>query len=128
MNVARSLAIHFVHAGVPGVVAFITYRLLRFPKEISVGSANVPDVRLRMGTSDLRVFREIEKGEYAFGLPFRPKMIVDVGANIGITSIFFATRYPEAKVIAIEAEKSNFDILERNARAYPSIVPVHAAL
>ena len=128
MSIARAIAVHYLHAGIPGVVSFMTYRLLGFPKEISVGSASVPDVRLRLGTSDLKVFREIEKGEYAFGLPFSPKVIADAGANIGITSILFATRFPEAKVIAIEAEKSNFDILERNVRAYPSIVPVHAAL
>jgi FkbM family methyltransferase len=67
-------------------------------------------------------------GEYGFDLPFAPKTIVDAGANIGMASIFFARRYPGAKIIAIEPEASNFSLLMRNVRAYSAIVPIHAAL
>ena len=45
-----------------------------------------------------------------------------------MASIYFTHRYPEAKVVAIEAEASNFAALARNVRPYPAIVPVHAAL
>jgi FkbM family methyltransferase len=68
------------------------------------------------------------RGGYGFELPFSPKTIVDAGANIGMASIYFTHRYPEAKVIAIEAEASNFAVLARNVRPYPAIIPVHAAL
>jgi FkbM family methyltransferase len=68
------------------------------------------------------------RGEYAFDLPFSPKSIVDAGANIGMASIYFAQRFPNAKVIAIEAEALNFAALVRNVRPYPSIIPIHAAL
>lgn len=67
-------------------------------------------------------------GEYAFDLPFSPKTIVDAGANIGMASIYFTHRYPGAKIIAIEAEASNFEVLVRNVLPYPAITPVHAAL
>ncbi len=50
-----------------------------------------------------------------------PETIVDAGANIGVTSIYFANRYPGAKIFAVEAEASNFAMLVKNTQAYPSI-------
>jgi FkbM family methyltransferase len=61
-------------------------------------------------------------------LPFTPEVIVDAGANIGMASIFFANRFPAAKIFAIEAEASNFELLTRNVRPYPKITPIHTAL
>ena len=37
-------------------------------------------------------------------------------------------RFEKPRAIAIEPEPSNFAVLVRNTRPYPSIVPVHAAL
>ena len=45
-----------------------------------------------------------------------------------MASIYFAQRYPDAKIIAVEAEASNFSVLVRNVQPYPAIIPVHAAL
>jgi FkbM family methyltransferase len=45
-----------------------------------------------------------------------------------MASIFYANRYPAARVVAVEAEASNYAALVTNARAYPNIVPIHAAL
>jgi FkbM family methyltransferase len=67
-------------------------------------------------------------GEYAFDLPFHPQTIVDAGANIGMASIYFAHRYPGARIVAIEAEDSNFAMLNKNVRPYGAVLPVHAAL
>jgi len=43
-------------------------------------------------------------------------------------SIYFTHRYPEAKIIAIEPEASNFAVLLKNVQPYPKIIPIHAAL
>jgi FkbM family methyltransferase len=116
--------------GLRGVLGKCSYRLFGRPREIA---AQLPSIRslvhLRLRTTDQNVYSDILlRGEYAFELPFSPKTIVDVGANIGIASIYFANKYKEAKIIAIEAESSNFDLLARNVRPYPAITPVHAAL
>lgn len=46
----------------------------------------------------------------------RTPLIVDGGANIGASPVFFAGAFPEARVIAIEPEDSNFELLTKNAR------------
>lgn len=85
-------------------------------------------VLLRPGTTDQDVYDEIfiEK-EYDIDLG-SPKFIIDAGAHIGLASVYFACRYPDAIIIAIEPEPSNFAILQLNARRHPNIRPVHAGL
>jgi FkbM family methyltransferase len=66
--------------------------------------------------------------EYDFSEETQPKTIVDAGANIGLASIYFANKYPHAKIIAIEPEQSNFELLKDNIAPYPNIIPIQAAL
>ena len=79
---------------------------------------------LRPGTSDLPTWVEIASLEdYAIvvrllrqcsGLPVRT--IVDAGANIGLTSLYFAQAFPECRILAVEPDPDNFEILVRNVR------------
>ena len=130
MSIRDGLIGYYNIFGLRGVLAISTYCLVGWPKEII---ANHPGIRspvhIRLRTSDESTFAEILLREgYAFDLPFSPKTIVDGGANIGMASIYFTHRYPEAKIIAVEAEASNYAVLVRNVRPYPAIAPVHAAL
>ena len=75
---------------------------------------------LRHNTSDFHVFTEVFiKNDYAiltqqyFG-DEQPHFIIDVGANIGCATLYLRKFFPEAKYIAVEASKSNFEALERN--------------
>ncbi len=84
---------------------------------------------LRFGTSDLEIYDQIfNKMEYDFDLKNPPKFIVDAGANVGLSTIFFASKYKDAKIIAIEPEKSNFFQLRRNTASYRNVHCIHAAL
>lgn len=56
------------------------------------------------------------------------KFIIDAGANIGISSIYFHEKYPDAHVFAIEPEAENFSLLKKNSSNYPRIIPFHGAL
>lgn len=66
--------------------------------------------------------------EFPMSLPAEPGIVIDAGANIGMSAIWFAHRYPGAKVIAVEPEPENFEQLQRNTAPYPAIVPVQAAV
>ncbi|MFC1559021.1 FkbM family methyltransferase [Gemmatimonadota bacterium] len=84
---------------------------------------------IRPGTSDLRVaFSSLVHGEYNDIELDDAAVIIDAGANIGTSAIAFSKRYPNAMIIAIEPETSNFTLLEENARLWSNIWPVKAAL
>jgi FkbM family methyltransferase len=84
---------------------------------------------LRDGTSDEDVVHEVFiRNEYCLQLPRSPRIIVDAGANIGCSAIFFTHEYPRARILAVEPEASNYSILRENIRPYPNIRAIHAAL
>lgn len=59
---------------------------------------------------------------------YHPRLIVDAGANIGLSSIGLARRYPRATILALEVESSNFELLTRNSAPYPNIRPLRLGL
>jgi FkbM family methyltransferase len=54
--------------------------------------------------------------------------IIDAGANVGYTAIWFAERYPSSQIIAVEPDMENFEILCRNVAHESRITPVRAAI
>lgn len=86
-------------------------------------------VLVRLGTSDIEVFNSTFRSEeYGIELPSLPDVIVDAGAYTGLSAVYFALRYPDAKVIALEPSDANFEVLERNVRGFKNVLPVRAAL
>jgi FkbM family methyltransferase len=84
---------------------------------------------VRQNTSDMAVYKEvIENKQYDFTTLQAPKVIVDAGGNIGLTAVYFARKYPNAKIITIEPEESNFAMLKKNTENYPNIIAINAAL
>lgn len=58
-----------------------------------------------------------------------PELILDCGANVGYTSVFFLNKYPDAQVIAVEPESGNFELLKRNLSAYGNrVTALNAAI
>jgi FkbM family methyltransferase len=50
-----------------------------------------------------------------------PPVIVDVGANVGFAALYFAGKYPDATIHAIEASPRNYARLVQNTREHPQI-------
>jgi FkbM family methyltransferase len=113
-----------------GVFLGAKARLLGRKIQVAVEIAGVRHpVHLRVRTADVSLCQQILlDAQYDSTLAVRPQVIVDAGANIGLASIFYANRYPEAKIIAIEPEPSNYEMLRKNLAPYPNVVPVQAAL
>lgn len=87
------------------------------------------DFYMRGNSVDFHVFNSIfGKGEYDFEIDFEPEYIIDAGAFTGISALYFRRRYPGAKIIAIEPERSNFDLLVRNTAPYKNIYPVRGGV
>jgi FkbM family methyltransferase len=129
-RVLEGLRMYHQPLGIRGAMAFSSYRLFGRPVQFTVTPPGIRNpVHLRMRTTDVSIYNEVLLGgQYAFDLPFSPKTIVDAGANIGMASIYFANKYPAAKIVAVEPEASNFSVLVQNVERYPNILPMQAAL
>jgi FkbM family methyltransferase len=87
-------------------------------------------MRLRSNTSDVKVFEEVFLHKtYDLKLDIKPKFILDCGANIGLSSIFLKSRFPDSFIVAVEPEVSNYMLAEHNlSYYYPSIECIKAAI
>ncbi|QEC67082.1 FkbM family methyltransferase [Panacibacter ginsenosidivorans] len=84
---------------------------------------------LRKNTSDAAVFDQVFlHGDYNINFSFVPTVIVDAGANIGLFTIVMKNRFPEAKVICVEPDKDNYEILKKNVSGYKNVELMHAGL
>jgi FkbM family methyltransferase len=54
-------------------------------------------------------------------------LIVDAGANIGASAIYFLANLPNALVVAVEPDAGNFDLLSKNVAGL-NVKPFHAAI
>lgn len=130
MNVLYGLKNYYSLFGLKGLLFALESRA--FGKTIRI-AVRVPELRhplhFRLRNSDVTLLRSIFlEGEYDWSFLKRPRVIVDAGANIGFTSVLFANRYPEARIIAIEPESSNCELLRKNSADYPQIEVIQAAL
>lgn len=74
----------------------------------------------RPGTSDEMVFWQVFIDlQYAPHAPIEaPRFILDCGANVGYTASYFLTRFPAARVFAVEPDPGNAAMLRRNLTPY----------
>lgn len=72
---------------------------------------------------------EIFKDEvYRFEAPTSQPHIIDAGANIGLSVLYFKTLYPDATVVAYEPDAAIFALLEENTRSLPGVEVRQAAV
>ena len=65
--------------------------------------------------ADLFIYSEVFEHEY-YDLPLDrpPATILDIGANIGLTAIYFARAFPDARIACVEPVDDNLRLLRRN--------------
>ncbi|HMU59985.1 MAG TPA: FkbM family methyltransferase [Chitinophagaceae bacterium] len=54
---------------------------------------------------------------YKVSLPDNP-YIIDCGANIGLSVLYFKNIFPDAEILAFEPDERNFSLLEKNIRSF----------
>jgi FkbM family methyltransferase len=80
----------------------------------------------RSGTSDsLAIHHVLADREYSpIAQSASAKFIVDCGANIGCASRFFLKEFPEARVVAVESDKGNYEMCLKNLTGFGDRVQV----
>ncbi len=87
-------------------------------------------IRLR-GSSDLAVFHQIfDFDEYAcLQTLAQPNVVMDLGANVGYSSVYFLNIFPQVRILAVEPDKDNIVQCRRNLEPYASRVQIlHGAV
>jgi FkbM family methyltransferase len=138
MNHVRALIHSYVRPSYGQLRRWILSRLeVRAPREApttrdqirTVSIDGIPHpIKLRAATSDARAMADCLLGmQYDIDPGFEPKTLLDLGGNIGCSAIYFANRWPDARIVVVEPFPSTFELLKENTRFYPNIQPVHAA-
>jgi FkbM family methyltransferase len=113
-----------------GATPFIPGRLLRLLPGVNREGPDPGAIRLRPGSTDVQVFKAMFLGldydprwtdagptilniyDRLLGMGMRP-LIIDCGANVGFSSLYFSLRFPEAAIVCLEPEKGNFEELSK---------------
>ena len=98
--------------------------------EFKLPQLNHP-VWIRPGTTDANeVVHTVVREAYGSLLPEGPvRLIVDAGANIGDTTVWYLNKFPDATVVALEPDVENHALLVRNCNPYGTrAIPLNAAL
>lgn len=130
IKIIKTIKFYLRTVGTRGLIFAIKGKITKTSTLLQI---KMPDIKfplfLRVPSSDVPTLRQIFiRQEYDFDTKRTPRIIVDAGANIGLTSIYFSNKFPDAKIIAIEPEESNLEILRRNIAPYENIISVHGAL
>lgn len=103
------------------------------------------DIWCRGGQTDLASFRQtMRESHYRIGVPYfeaqlqdryrallaqgvKP-VIVDAGANVGASCLWFIEQYPDAAIVAVEPDPGNASILRRNMAPLDQVTVLEAAI
>ncbi len=116
--------------------------------KVNFGENQSLSIRYRTGTKDLHTIRENfisqpyclskctwmprhrvveEEYESIIAAGLRP-LIIDAGANLGASALYFSLRYPQARIFAIEPEVETFQLLQYNTKRATQIECIHGAV
>jgi len=91
------------------------------PVQVQLDFPPIMPFSYRPGTTDLLVLEQVFLDREYDVEPIAPESIeyiVDLGSNIGVTAIFWAQRYPKARMALVEPDPDNFALLQRNTAAF----------
>jgi FkbM family methyltransferase len=116
----------------------VAYNSRIFRRRLGLSGVRPVTARLRAGNaslpfrfcsaSDFTVLQEVfRERQYELPAALAPRTILDLGANTGLSSLFFRACFPAATIYAIEAHPATFALLEHNAGLWPGVHPIHLA-
>ncbi len=113
-----------------GLAGLIAYLKLKSGNTVAIRLPGLEGhVTLRKDTSDAALFKAMfAHEEYGFECPHSVTNIIDAGANIGLSTAYFASRFPDAHIVAVEAEKGNYRMLCQNTQQFPNVDALNAGI
>ncbi|MGE0665697.1 MAG: FkbM family methyltransferase [Sphingomonadales bacterium] len=130
---SRNRLLAAAQLGLQNPVSAASYVVNRARKSRSQQFFQIGDIGLwvRAHSPDLNVVRACLLGEFDEAMALtRPdaRFIVDAGGYIGLVSILFARRFPDARIICLEPSSENYAIAHRNCAPFPNVTVLNCAL
>jgi FkbM family methyltransferase len=121
------------------------YTKMLFSDIYTVNVRGIGPIHIRKKSSDILVLRQVfrtrqyELGHYPqtgrINKRYRQildqgkvPLIIDAGANNGCSALWFATKFPNSKVVAIEPDHENFQMCRINTEEKSNITVIEAAI
>lgn len=92
---------------------YISFNFLYQKKSFSICISSLEDIET---LNELFVI-----GVYQLSVDLNPNTIVDLGSNIGLSAIYFALKYEDSKIFALEPNPDIFKQLKINTRKFSNI-------
>ncbi|GHT54336.1 hypothetical protein AGMMS49982_18870 [Bacteroidia bacterium] len=65
---------------------------------------------------------------YPVDYGFQPDVILDCGANVGFATVFFKNQFPNAKIVCVEPDSGNYEMLCKNTQNFKDVILYKAGL
>lgn len=98
-------------------------------------------LRLRRNSTDMRTFAQIffyahyrthhmarHAEIVAYYESCAKPLVLDLGANIGLSTLYFAKNWPKATIVGIEPDEGNYTLFCQNIAGHEHIVPIRGAI
>jgi FkbM family methyltransferase len=98
-------------------ISWFKEKLLKHQDDVNVKQIEFKHFKLfyKRPYEVLHTYKEIFENEiYRFASDSNIPVIIDCGANIGLSVIYFKLLYPDSTVIAFEPDNNNFELLKKN--------------
>jgi FkbM family methyltransferase len=120
------------------VVLGATYLAMPIKRRVGWLDRLVVGVRVRMGqtvrtvrvstAAEMLVLKEVLVERLYDVDMAEPSVVVDLGANVGVASLHFLGRWPDARIVAVEPDPTTVRKLRSNVASEPGVVVVQAAI
>lgn len=125
MNVPL-IVLHFIrswHAvGFIAALKLAACNILRADVLVGVGPKKSQRLFVRGNAADYHAFYTVfVRNDYPCVSDYQPDLILDLGANVGYSAVFFKLRYPSCEVICVEPDSENIEVLARNVNGLEGI-------
>lgn len=115
------------------------------PGEIRNYRWNGHTVHYRPGTSDANLIYDVllrpcrhespqslirtrSRMEYWIPPQVAPEVIMDIGGNVGLTTVYFSHHFPDARIHTFEPVPANYELLKKNTDRLPAVTTYPVAL
>ena len=103
-----------------GLMLFLKFQLGRV-KRVNVPRIKHP-IALRNNSSDIPTFCQVFLEDYyLLRYADKPRVVIDGGANVGLFGVKVKNDFPDAKLICIEPDPENFEMLQKNMSVYTEV-------